>query len=81
MYVSPSQVTQSHMTHSARCSIVWFCQDSSTRCPVHVPGRSAMKPLKNMQAAKLSLGVAWSAYHQDRTTNNLISDQDMAHLP
>ena len=34
-----------------------------------------------MQYAKLSLGVAWSAYCQDRPTNNPIGDPDMAHLP
>ena len=38
MHVCPSHVTQSHVTHSATCSIVWFCQDSPTRCPEGVPG-------------------------------------------
>ena len=34
-----------------------------------------------MQDAKLSLGVAWSAYHQDRPAENPIGDPDMTHLP
>ena len=34
-----------------------------------------------MQDSKLFLGIAWSAYHQNRPTNNPISDPDMAHLP
>ena len=36
--VHPSCVTQLHITHSATCNIVWFCQDSPTRHPVGVPG-------------------------------------------
>ena len=36
--VHPSRMTQLHVTHSATCSIVWFHQDSPTRCPVGVPG-------------------------------------------
>ena len=35
--VRPSRMTQLHVTHSATCNIVWFCQDSPTRCPVGVP--------------------------------------------
>ena len=38
MHVCPSRVTQSHEMHSATGNIVWFCQDSPTRCPVGVPG-------------------------------------------
>ena len=34
-----------------------------------------------MQDAKLSLGVAWSVYHQHRPTTNPIGNPDMAHLP
>ena len=34
----PSRTTQSHVTHSDTCSIVWFRQDNPTRRPVGVPG-------------------------------------------
>ena len=46
-------MTQSHVTHSATCNIVWIRQDSHTRCPVGVPG--IHETPKNMQDAKLSL--------------------------
>ena len=34
----PSRMTQSHVTHSAACNIVWFRQDNPTRRPDGVPG-------------------------------------------
>ena len=36
---------------------------------------------KNMKDGRVSLGVAWSAYHQLRPSNNPSGDLDMAHLP
>ena len=38
VHVHPSCTTQSHVTHSATCKIVWFHQDSRSRHPVGVPG-------------------------------------------
>ena len=40
-----------------------------------------MKTPRNMQDAKLSLGVAWSAYCLNGPTNDPIGDPDMTHLP